>query len=609
MSQNKKHLFLFTIGPVQSFIAQARKTQDLYAGSQLLSDLIAFALGYIQLQGHEIIFPYYSRNGVTFDLEKNSTSYPNRFVAILNYSLEEQNKVTILGQSLENLLRKQLEGLAKKKFEIIPAQYRPSGLCEQIEDFLEVYWVAMPYDKKGKYNEQFKTLESYLGAVKNVRSFRQLVEKGRKCSVNGEYNVKIYQKTEEEEKQPREKIRKTKLFANDNYILCKNYRDIDNRHIQSGEGLCAISFLKRLYRDEDSFPSTAEIALLNNTHIATKIAQLRKSFGKHFDYQLLFDENLTEKYFEKHGLNDKKLPPKARDIVNSIKQVAKDQIKMNSYYALLSFDGDSMGEWLSKAKNQSEHKEFSKLLIDFAQKAKEKVDAVGKTVYAGGDDFLGFVNLEYLFETIEYLKEVFKECVTKKNPIVDGDKKFTMSIGLVIAHYKTPLRQVIKQAKKLEKGAKEFLYQKKRRKNNIGFCYMTTNNILAEGYLSNDDWWVLKQLTNYFKEEKLSSKFAFSFMQSTALLHKEIDWETFNILKDGLKIELSRLIKRSATPIFKTERKSNGEKVIDEFIEGLTTVFIKNEVDEKGIVKINITNFIGMLKFAHNLSAKLKKND
>ena len=32
MSGNQ-YLFLFTIGPVQSFIAQARKTRDLYAGS------------------------------------------------------------------------------------------------------------------------------------------------------------------------------------------------------------------------------------------------------------------------------------------------------------------------------------------------------------------------------------------------------------------------------------------------------------------------------------------------------------------------------------------------------------------------------------------------
>ena len=64
----QQHLFLFTIGPVQSFIAQARKTQDLYAGSRILSDLIEFAL---QKVGEEhIIYP-----------AKTVPSKPNRFIA------------------------------------------------------------------------------------------------------------------------------------------------------------------------------------------------------------------------------------------------------------------------------------------------------------------------------------------------------------------------------------------------------------------------------------------------------------------------------------------------------------------------------------------------
>ncbi len=37
---SKQYLFLFTIGPVQSFIAQARKTRDLYAGSAILGEII-----------------------------------------------------------------------------------------------------------------------------------------------------------------------------------------------------------------------------------------------------------------------------------------------------------------------------------------------------------------------------------------------------------------------------------------------------------------------------------------------------------------------------------------------------------------------------------------
>ena len=46
MSENKsKNLMLmFTIGPVQSFIEAARKTEDLWMGSYILSYLVATAM-------------------------------------------------------------------------------------------------------------------------------------------------------------------------------------------------------------------------------------------------------------------------------------------------------------------------------------------------------------------------------------------------------------------------------------------------------------------------------------------------------------------------------------------------------------------------------------
>ena len=52
------HLFLFTIGPVQRFIALARKTQDLYAGSYLLSHLCRIGGKKAEeLSGNKTIFP------------------------------------------------------------------------------------------------------------------------------------------------------------------------------------------------------------------------------------------------------------------------------------------------------------------------------------------------------------------------------------------------------------------------------------------------------------------------------------------------------------------------------------------------------------------------
>ena len=57
MSYQKQYLFLFNIGPVQSFISQARKTQDLYAGSRILGELIFAASEVAEKNDAEFIFP------------------------------------------------------------------------------------------------------------------------------------------------------------------------------------------------------------------------------------------------------------------------------------------------------------------------------------------------------------------------------------------------------------------------------------------------------------------------------------------------------------------------------------------------------------------------
>ncbi len=65
-----EYLFLFSIGPVQSFIAQARKPQDFAAGSQILSELVDLAMQ--GLPKDRIIFP-------SPDIENK----PNRFIAVI----------------------------------------------------------------------------------------------------------------------------------------------------------------------------------------------------------------------------------------------------------------------------------------------------------------------------------------------------------------------------------------------------------------------------------------------------------------------------------------------------------------------------------------------
>lgn len=52
-----EQIFHFTIGPVQGFVAQARRTRDLWAGSFLLSWLAGQAMAAVFNQGGTITFP------------------------------------------------------------------------------------------------------------------------------------------------------------------------------------------------------------------------------------------------------------------------------------------------------------------------------------------------------------------------------------------------------------------------------------------------------------------------------------------------------------------------------------------------------------------------
>lgn len=605
------HLFLFTIGPVQSFIAQARKTQDLYAGSQILSELIKEAIKKIERKN--VIFPYAYPDEE--DKWENVKSLPNRFIATVDLPKE---KLKEFGESVEKAVRDKwfeigqkpiMNVLSKKINNNKSVKFDIAGINQQLEQQLEIFWLFEPLEV---YQESYKNIEQNLGAIKNIRSFQQfnyngIGERGRKCSLDGERNAYFFG----------EGTNSTYFDAKWNPFAI----ELEESNIQLGvnEGLSAVSFAKRFYYKR-GFPSTAEIALQNiqtNTCISTKINSLKDLFKKDFDYQVLFDENLTDEYFEKNGL-DKKHLSKTKDHLKEIRKLAKDNsLKMNSYYALLSFDGDSMGEWLSKATSHSQHNDFSKLLIDFAKKATEIVDKNGKTVYAGGDDFLGFVNLQGLFETIECLKATFDAEVTKKVEIKNGNTQFTMSMGVVIAHYKMPLKKVIQLNRELLHETKERFKQPLNdyaiAKNGIGFCYTTTNTMLGKTYINDiQDLNTLKKITNYFISNDVSQSILFKYAQSIqSITGTKLSYDAYLTQMNILSIELLRLLKRSSKANLKDliikDLIQNKESGILKDV-GLTS-FLRKQTKQRKPNEwiIDIDNFLSFLKIATKLSANYSK--
>ncbi len=78
-----KQYFHFTIGPVQGFVAQARRTRDFWSGSFLLSWLSGVAMVAVQKQGGEIKFPIPAKGYLDW-LEGNGSGRPPQQGAIPN---------------------------------------------------------------------------------------------------------------------------------------------------------------------------------------------------------------------------------------------------------------------------------------------------------------------------------------------------------------------------------------------------------------------------------------------------------------------------------------------------------------------------------------------
>ena len=288
--------------------------------------------------------------------------------------------------------------------------------------------------------------------------------------------------------------------------------------LDGGEGLSAISLVKRFFAKGEGFPSTPRIALLNVIDEIENSAE-GIAFCKYFiegrsgssalNEQLYFEENLNAPYLRKNGYQDLIDNGRLSDIQRCQNEIAKKYGKeMSKYYALLVFDGDSMGKiWSGDLLAGTDRLEelqssmsrrlqvfqvtLARRLGIFAAYAKAFLDGKpekpenpvweivlkdpayqqyirkfdnskddfhrekGKCIYAGGDDFLGFVNLKFLFPVMKELRKAYDALVSEPLAEYIGSTKLTYSAGVAIAHYKTPLKEVLRWAREMEHNAKK----------------------------------------------------------------------------------------------------------------------------------------------------------
>lgn len=620
---NHLFLFLFTLGPVQSFIAQARKTQDLYAGSRILSRLVQAAGKAFneEFPSGSIIFP------AGLSEAPKDASLPNRFVA----KLSEQPEITNKAQAIKDAVDKELSRIAHES--VTDAKNKGAldrELAEvfrkQLHSHLDIFWAFEPIKEEGgaSFAKAYHRLEQKVGAIKNVRPFEQYQyaevdqdfayaenygERGRKCSVDGTNNALFYRKVTDKEKKGY-------------FDLTGEAQPLETFYLNPGEALSAVSFVKRFYPDTSRFPSTSQVALVHDESqldekgkkclslftglfedSAQKLIEVGFQASKflgdnaiklnisginnNFDYQYLFEENINEGNFPNH---------EQRKLLQSLQQNLKPVLKTR-YYALIHFDGDSMGKWLSGEYNQTKdnleefHEKLSRALEEFGSAAQAFLNKgeKGHTIYAGGDDFMGFVNIHHLFEVMRYLRQEFSKIVDKQISSFksDQDQALTFSAGIVVAHFKTPFSEVLKQVRKTEKQAKEV-----DGKNAFAITVLKHSGEIQEAVYkwesdqkkNTDNWKNLGRLVEFIAmEEGDNGKGSFSntfiqnltaeFTQLTGHNLSDIDTKRRNseFLDAALYKEIGRLVARSLKVFESTETDNKRRQELTEIVQSLWT--------------------------------------
>jgi CRISPR-associated protein Cmr2 len=505
----------------------------MYAGSYLLSHLTKTGISALKnLQASaEIVFP-----------NETIESMPNRFLAIVE---GEKEKFRRLGEQVKEAIIQEWHNIAEhlmKKMEKEGVK-RPKNFGRQIGYYLDISWIVHPMN--GSYEEEYPKVERHLGEVKGVRPFFQLEEQGRKCILTGEHDALFY--------------RGVKRAYMDEAVEVPVRGELGLRYLSEGEAIGAVGMIKRfagLYftdkavKDtvvpfEADFPSTAHIALLDALYQVKEGEEANiepKAVDAAFVLSVLRGGEFSEEITEEVEKNSRK-------VVSLIQDMG---ISTTPYYAVIVFDGDNMGKWLSgeKLRDQSQlqdfHTHISLQLGAFAKKARAILTGErGVVVYAGGDDFLGLVHVRHLFPVMKELREAFEAIDVSDFT----EETMAFSAGVVIAHYKEPLSLVLNKAREMEKLAK-----KKNDKDSFGICLLKHSGEQLQSVLkwTFDEHWttdladaIVDSLRKHF-----SDTFIRVFQTEVMKLAdhaEEIETKEISTLDEMLKAEWTRLMYRACS--------------------------------------------------------------
>lgn len=462
----QSYLFLATIGPVQEFIATARRSRDLWYGSYLLSELARAAAEVILAPpfSGRLIFPAPSGNDPA---QLNAHAVANRILA----ELPGDQAPDSLGARVSTALHQRIVALRDTAFANIEWSAERPDLRDlalrQVEELIEVAWVSAPVT--GTYATARELVENLMAAQKATRTFgpspAPLSLQQPKSSLDG----------------VRESVIPEELYPARGASRERRHQQAEQfyRRYRAGraERLSGVDLLKRhgpALRGEADFPSTSHFAALPfldreaaaspafGAALERYLTGLRAAGGRpevldgrfrrpltgDFDASILFEERLAEEL-------DRADLDAARGHLAEFFAATTDGRRPEPYYALLHADGDNMGQAIDAQATAEQHRALSRVLDGFAERVRAIVEEQhgGALVYSGGDDVLAFLPLHTVLGCARALSDEFRAAMASYSG--SDNRSPTLSVGVAVVHHIEPLADALNLAREAERLAKD----------------------------------------------------------------------------------------------------------------------------------------------------------
>ncbi|MGE4046214.1 MAG: type III-B CRISPR-associated protein Cas10/Cmr2 [Acetobacteraceae bacterium] len=453
------HLLLIALGPVQDFIAQARRMRDLWFGSHLLSELSRAGAAALAEAGATLIFPAMDRGDAELakcnppirpETQRPPVSVANKILAKIP---PEQNPATcaaaVRGKVLERWREIADEARDKPHVRAVLADNADPVWQEQIEDVLEFYAVWAPI--AGSYGQVRETVEKMLTGRKSLRDFR------------------VWQ--HDLPGMPKSSLDGARLS-----VLKPGRRGpaFGRLGIRAGEQLDAIGLIKRAGFGPEQFvpvvnvaaghwlrmaqaeeKSAATLATLRDACKHRSIHHVRRSLPVveplPFDASVLYPSRWASLFKE---LDE---PADAADArqwgeahVRPLLRAMRGEPP--AYVACLVADGDNMGKAIDRLDSIEDNQAFSRGLAKFPEQAHDIVGRhLGSLIYAGGDDVLAFLPVATALECAAELAGAFAMLMAS---VVPSGPVPTLSVGIGIGHLMEPMGMLLNLGRDAEHTAK-----------------------------------------------------------------------------------------------------------------------------------------------------------